>query len=177
MSSGNLMMLQHDRYSTPDTCYEVDGLDGGGLPDSLNSSSSNATTTIMRGSNSSSSLIQCKNNGHIVYVNEYDQYSRKYQQPPTSPKKHGEFEESIIKKKRGRPPSKKPVECSECKTTSTPEWRRGPNGESLCNACGLQFAKKMKKEKECKIRHSVASLLNENITSSEDSQVSDVASQ
>ncbi|KAJ3094567.1 hypothetical protein HDU97_007897 [Phlyctochytrium planicorne] len=35
-----------------------------------------------------------------------------------------------------------PLQCSSCGTTRTPEWRRGPNGpRSLCNACGLIFAK------------------------------------
>jgi len=33
--------------------------------------------------------------------------------------------------------------CSSCGTSVTPEWRRGPKGpKTLCNACGLQFAKK-----------------------------------
>ncbi|KAF1846833.1 uncharacterized protein K460DRAFT_131933 [Cucurbitaria berberidis CBS 394.84] len=27
--------------------------------------------------------------------------------------------------------------CSNCKTTQTPLWRRSPNGETVCNACGL----------------------------------------
>jgi len=35
--------------------------------------------------------------------------------------------------------------CKECGTNSSPEWRRGPEGpKTLCNACGLLFAKKMK---------------------------------
>ncbi|KAJ3088244.1 hypothetical protein HK102_009181 [Quaeritorhiza haematococci] len=30
--------------------------------------------------------------------------------------------------------------CQGCKAESTPEWRRGPNGDKiLCNACGLRF--------------------------------------
>ncbi|KAF9266787.1 GATA-domain-containing protein [Marasmius fiardii PR-910] len=33
--------------------------------------------------------------------------------------------------------------CSNCMTTTSPEWRKGPTGEKdLCNACGLRFARK-----------------------------------
>ncbi|KAG0736718.1 hypothetical protein G6F22_012671 [Rhizopus arrhizus] len=32
--------------------------------------------------------------------------------------------------------------CHSCHTSETPEWRRGPNGaRTLCNACGLNYAK------------------------------------
>lgn len=34
------------------------------------------------------------------------------------------------------------LKCSTCQTTTTPEWRRGPSGpRTLCNACGLAWAK------------------------------------
>jgi len=37
--------------------------------------------------------------------------------------------------------------CHSCGTTDTVEWRRGPDGtKSLCNACGLHYAKMMKRE-------------------------------
>ncbi|KAF9649197.1 hypothetical protein BDM02DRAFT_3186495 [Thelephora ganbajun] len=36
--------------------------------------------------------------------------------------------------------------CLGCKATSTPEWRRGPMGpRTLCNACGLVYAKLIKR--------------------------------
>lgn len=36
--------------------------------------------------------------------------------------------------------------CQSCNATSTPEWRKGPMGpRSLCNACGLLYAKMCRK--------------------------------
>lgn len=36
--------------------------------------------------------------------------------------------------------------CTDCGTLDSPEWRKGPNGpKTLCNACGLRWAKKEKK--------------------------------
>ncbi|ORX63488.1 GATA-domain-containing protein, partial [Basidiobolus meristosporus CBS 931.73] len=46
-------------------------------------------------------------------------------------------------KRSGQPP---PGRCHSCNTTETPEWRRGPDGaRTLCNACGLHFAKLTRK--------------------------------
>jgi PAS domain S-box-containing protein len=36
--------------------------------------------------------------------------------------------------------------CTDCGTLDSPEWRKGPNGpKTLCNACGLRWAKREKK--------------------------------
>ncbi|KAI9889459.1 MAG: blue light receptor [Vezdaea aestivalis] len=36
--------------------------------------------------------------------------------------------------------------CTDCGTLDSPEWRKGPQGpKTLCNACGLRWAKKEKK--------------------------------
>ena len=41
------------------------------------------------------------------------------------------------------------LHCRACGATNTPEWRRGPDGQkSLCNACGLHFAKIVRVERE-----------------------------
>jgi hypothetical protein len=35
-----------------------------------------------------------------------------------------------------------PGRCHSCNRIDTPEWRRGPDGaRTLCNACGLHYAK------------------------------------
>lgn len=35
--------------------------------------------------------------------------------------------------------------CGHCNTKTTPEWRSGPNGLLLCNACGLKWSRKRAK--------------------------------
>ncbi|EGG23871.1 hypothetical protein DFA_06009 [Cavenderia fasciculata] len=47
-------------------------------------------------------------------------------------------------KPRGRPRKIRPTSCAICNCTSTPEWRKGDNGANLCNACGLQYMKKLR---------------------------------
>ena len=38
-----------------------------------------------------------------------------------------------------------PRHCHSCNRPETPEWRRGPDGpRTLCNACGLHYAKLMR---------------------------------
>lgn len=40
------------------------------------------------------------------------------------------------------------VRCLECGTDNSPEWRKGPDGpKTLCNRCGLRFAKKLRLQK------------------------------
>ncbi|PKS08873.1 hypothetical protein jhhlp_003485 [Lomentospora prolificans] len=59
------------------------------------------------------------------------------------------FGASEVKKRRGvrvRPPKNlraaPPGRCHSCNRIDTPEWRRGPDGaRTLCNACGLHYAK------------------------------------
>ncbi|KAJ1307151.1 hypothetical protein OPQ81_001268 [Rhizoctonia solani] len=47
-------------------------------------------------------------------------------------------------KKRSR--ATPPGSCHSCEISDTPEWRRGPDGQrTLCNACGLHYAKLVRK--------------------------------
>mmetsp|Transcript_38102 Transcript_38102/g.52938 ORF Transcript_38102/g.52938 Transcript_38102/m.52938 type:complete len:404 (+) Transcript_38102:35-1246(+) len=42
--------------------------------------------------------------------------------------------------------NKEKLQCQRCGTKETPEWRRGPHGpKTLCNACGLKYAKVLKR--------------------------------
>ncbi|KAF2656924.1 hypothetical protein K491DRAFT_596128 [Lophiostoma macrostomum CBS 122681] len=48
--------------------------------------------------------------------------------------------------------------CTDCGTLDSPEWRKGPNGpKTLCNACGLRWAKKEKKKQSQSQGHSGSS--------------------
>ncbi|OAA53377.1 GATA zinc finger [Niveomyces insectorum RCEF 264] len=50
-----------------------------------------------------------------------------------------------VKKRRGR--AAPPGRCHSCNRIDTPEWRRGPDGaRTLCNACGLHYAKLERKK-------------------------------
>ncbi|KAI9021969.1 hypothetical protein DFJ74DRAFT_671279 [Hyaloraphidium curvatum] len=43
-------------------------------------------------------------------------------------------------------PDGTPFKCEECGKADSPEWRRGPSGQkTLCNACGLRYARKVNK--------------------------------
>ncbi|KAJ1677753.1 hypothetical protein EV182_005512, partial [Spiromyces aspiralis] len=50
------------------------------------------------------------------------------------------------RKRAKRPEASPPNCCRSCGISDTPEWRRGPDGaRTLCNACGLHYAKLTKK--------------------------------
>ncbi|KZT29738.1 hypothetical protein NEOLEDRAFT_1238515 [Neolentinus lepideus HHB14362 ss-1] len=54
----------------------------------------------------------------------------------------GQGKSKYRKRSRATPPGK----CHSCNIRETPEWRRGPDGaRTLCNACGLHYAKLMRK--------------------------------
>lgn len=56
----------------------------------------------------------------------------------------GGFASGDSKKRRGR--NAPPGRCHSCNRAETPEWRRGPDGaRTLCNACGLHYAKLTRK--------------------------------
>jgi len=60
--------------------------------------------------------------------------------------------------------SRRNLHCHMCGVTETPEWRRGPAGDhTLCNACGLHYAKSLKKQRKEREgrKHSIEMLLNQ----------------
>ncbi|KAH8883657.1 hypothetical protein GQ53DRAFT_595252, partial [Thozetella sp. PMI_491] len=49
--------------------------------------------------------------------------------------------------KKKKPKVAEEYVCTDCGTLDSPEWRKGPKGpKTLCNACGLRWAKKEKKK-------------------------------
>ena len=68
----------------------------------------------------------------------------------------GGFAGSETKKRRGR--AAPPGRCHSCNRAETPEWRRGPDGaRTLCNACGLHYAKLTRKQTNASKTANVAS--------------------
>ncbi|GAM24944.1 hypothetical protein SAMD00019534_081190 [Acytostelium subglobosum LB1] len=61
----------------------------------------------------------------------------------------------------GRPKSKRVGYCFLCKTTNTPEWRKGENGQDVCNACGLR----QRKERRNRLmpHNTVGNIINPNL--------------
>ncbi|KAF4613369.1 hypothetical protein G7Y89_g15518 [Cudoniella acicularis] len=56
--------------------------------------------------------------------------------------KNVRFRKKVEEKERAAPPGR----CHSCNRAETPEWRRGPDGaRTLCNACGLHYAKLTRK--------------------------------
>jgi hypothetical protein len=82
---------------------------------------------------------------------EQRQQQKTYAEPIMSAMQHEDdikcgFAGSDPKKRRGR--AAPPGRCHSCNRAETPEWRRGPDGaRTLCNACGLHYAKLTRKEK------------------------------
>lgn len=71
-------------------------------------------------------------------------------QPPVQVLSHASCDEtnSVHVKKTERKVAR-PGRCHQCARVESPEWRRGPGGlRSLCNACGLHYAKRERKKRE-----------------------------
>ena len=66
-------------------------------------------------------------------------------QHPEDEEGKGGYPGPDTKKRRGR--AAPPGRCHSCNRAETPEWRRGPDGaRTLCNACGLHYAKLTRKQ-------------------------------
>ncbi|GAM23173.1 hypothetical protein SAMD00019534_063480 [Acytostelium subglobosum LB1] len=81
----------------------------------------------------------------------------------STPNASSELKGSMSSRRRSPNVHKDHLICYKCKTTTTPEWRKGPDGPAtLCNACGLSFAKKLKME-QGKSKHSSSISFSNNI--------------
>jgi hypothetical protein len=51
--------------------------------------------------------------------------------------------------------------CEFCEDIYTPQPRNGPNGpKTLCNACGIKYAKQLKAEQKVKAQMAISTILN-----------------
>lgn len=107
------------------------------LKEEPNYSSESPSPNSPQTSNTDSASEESHSFNETVFIQESD--------PPES------------RRKRGRKKlNKSNLICEFCQTTETPEWRRGPNGPAtLCNACGIRYANKKKKDKEVRMKGSI----------------------
>lgn len=75
------------------------------------------------------------------HIPEYEVEEHGYSEDPRT---LGLQQPELKKVRRGR--AAPPGRCHSCHRAETPEWRRGPDGaRTLCNACGLHYAKLTRK--------------------------------
>ncbi|EFA77753.1 putative GATA-binding transcription factor [Heterostelium album PN500] len=116
--------------------------------------SSNANNQMQNEKNyyTSQASIPQKLTNTLKY-SDYDQMSSSGSHPSIYPGHYPYYETFThppAKKTHRRRPAnidKSTLYCHHCNTKTTPEWRRGPNGPAtLCNACGLAYAKKQRED-------------------------------
>lgn len=76
------------------------------------------------------------------HIQEYDAEEHHYLTEAASMGAPQQPEMKKMRRGRAAPPGR----CHSCHRAETPEWRRGPDGaRTLCNACGLHYAKLTRK--------------------------------
>ena len=106
-------------------------------------------TNFMSSSNHSSPSLSI--NPNSLHINDVNNSYNSDSPSTTSPESPNDFNQSNSDNKRKRKAMSKNqnLSCFICHETVTPEWRKGPDGNhTLCNACGLNYAKKIKFERQ-----------------------------
>lgn len=89
-----------------------------------------------------------------------------YRKDIGSQKKRDASDAPVTKRKKATAVNRSNLKCKICHQTETPEWRKGPDGNhTLCNACGLNYAKKVKQlrrtlEQQGRRKHSIEGILD-----------------
>jgi len=79
----------------------------------------------------------------------------------TKPKIEHFFISSSLIQKRKRKEKRPNRVCYHCGSKDTTHWRCGPNGKNtLCNACGLQYSKVLRKTNQCSEKGKIAHIIN-----------------
>ncbi|KAL4814818.1 hypothetical protein BDW67DRAFT_165247 [Aspergillus spinulosporus] len=74
---------------------------------------------------------------------------RLYYSATSNAKPSSRIEQRVPPEYESRKRLKAEYRCADCGTSDSPEWRKGPEGpKTLCNACGLRWAKMEKKRQD-----------------------------
>ncbi|PWW79992.1 hypothetical protein C7212DRAFT_349922 [Tuber magnatum] len=125
-STSNMSVQDHDRDATVDSISERVSL-------TLQEHAQHAQQSIKQ----QQDLQQLQQVAQQQQQQSQNQLSSQLQAQPPPPPQQQQRRRQIQQQQEASPAPSGGQVCSNCHTTRTPLWRRAPDGQTICNACGL----------------------------------------
>jgi len=134
-----LMLPSTAQLSVSMSAHILPFVQGGGRQGGARGMGHESSLPVSASSTSSASSVVSIGPVHTALGPSQSASSSRLSTAPSDAARH------VGKKRKKTRPVIADLVCRQCGTNSSPEWRRGPDGpKTLCNACGLLYAKKTK---------------------------------